>query len=75
MTLENLLGVASTLAIVAAGVLPAYKSVSSINSVQEKSALQLLHSFQTPEFVNALNVVFELPEGLSKKRHRGSLGR
>ena len=28
--------------------------------------MQLLHSFQTPHFMEALDVVFNLPDGLSK---------
>ncbi len=74
MTLENLLGVASTLAIVAAGIFAGVQ-VRQFNKQRARdSALQLLHSFQTPEFVNALNVVFELPEGLSKKDIEDRLG-
>lgn len=26
-----------------------------------------MHSFRTPEFLNAVNIVFDLPEGLSNK--------
>jgi len=31
-----------------------------------EAALELLHSFQTPSFARALNIVYSMPEGLSK---------
>ena len=31
-----------------------------------EAAMELLHSFQTPSFARALNIVYEMPEGLSK---------
>lgn len=74
MTLANLLSLASTLAIVAAGVF-AGMQVRQFNKQRARdSALQLLHSFQTPEFVFAVNIVFELPEGLSKRDIEERLG-
>jgi hypothetical protein len=33
-----------------------------------------MHSFQTPEFVNAVDIVFDLPEGPSKSDLEGCLG-
>lgn len=39
-----------------------------------ESALQMLHSFRTPEFLTAVDIVFELPEGLSKKAIEERLG-
>jgi hypothetical protein len=74
MTLANLLSLASTLAIVAAGIF-AGMQVRQFNKQRARdSALQLLHSFQTPEFVNAVNIVFDLPDGLSKVEIEGRLG-
>ena len=32
-----------------------------------ESAVELLHSFQTPEFAKALNIVYNLPDNLSKE--------
>jgi putative heme iron utilization protein len=32
-----------------------------------EAAIELLHAFQTPSFARALNIVYEMPEGLSKK--------
>jgi hypothetical protein len=34
---------------------------------QREIAFELLHSFQTPEFWKALQGIFDMPEGLSKK--------
>ena len=31
-----------------------------------EAALELLHAFQTPEFARALNIVYSMPDGLSK---------
>jgi len=39
-----------------------------------ESALQMLHSFQTPEFLKAINIVFDLPGGLSRKEIEERLG-
>lgn len=32
-----------------------------------EAALELLHSFQTPAFAKALNIVYRMPDGLSKE--------
>ena len=32
-----------------------------------EAAIELLHSFQTPSFARALNIVYAMPEGLSKE--------
>jgi hypothetical protein len=74
MTHANLLSLVSTLAIVAAGVFAGIQ-VRQLNRQRERdSALQLIHSFQTPEFVNAVDIVFDLPEGPSKSDLEGRLG-
>ena len=41
---------------------------------QREAALLLMHSFQTPEFAKAMNLVYNMPDGLSKdevERHFG----
>src|SRR5579863_1598386 len=74
MGFADLLSLVSTLAIVAAGVF-AGMQVRQLNRQRARdSALQLAHSFQTPEFVNAVNVVFDLPENLSKSEIESRLG-
>src|SRR5687768_17061714 len=39
-----------------------------------ESALQMLHSFRTPEFLTAVDIVFDLPEGLSKREIEQHVG-
>ena len=41
---------------------------------ERENALQMVHSFQTPEFITAVNIVFYLNEGLSKKEIEDQLG-
>jgi hypothetical protein len=74
MGFAALLSLVSTLAIVAAGVF-AGMQVRQLNRQRARdSALQLAHSFQTPEFVKAVDIVFNLPENLSKSEIEGRLG-
>lgn len=39
-----------------------------------ESAMELLHSFQTPEFAKALTLVYGMPDGLTKKEIEARLG-
>lgn len=41
---------------------------------RREAALELLHSFQTPAFARALNLVAKLPDGLSKEQVEEHLG-
>ena len=41
---------------------------------RREAALELLHSFQTPQFAKALNIVFNLPDGLSKDEIETTVG-
>jgi hypothetical protein len=34
---------------------------------QREAALELLHAFQTPSFARALNIIYSMPDGLSKQ--------
>jgi len=43
-------------------------------SREREAALELLHSFQTVEFVKALRIVVDLPAGLSRKEIEERLG-
>ena len=70
----GLLSLVSMPAIVAAGVF-AGMQVRQLNLQRSRdSALQLSHSFQTSEFVNAVNIVFDLPDGLSRTEIETRLG-
>ena len=41
---------------------------------QREAALEMLHSFQTPSFARALNIVYSMPDGLSKEEVERSAG-
>lgn len=41
---------------------------------RRETAIELLHSFQTPHFAEALNIVYNLPDGLSKTEIENRLG-
>jgi len=74
MEFTTLLSLLSTSAIVAAGIFAGAQLRHLNKQRARESALQMLHSFQTPEFLNAINIVFDLPEGLSKKELEERLG-
>ena len=74
MDLDILIGLAETLAIVS-GLLFAFMQIRvSRKQRSRESALQLLHSFQTPEFHQAVSILVDLPEGLSKEEIEARLG-
>jgi len=74
MSFNDLLSLVSTLAIVAAGVF-AGMQVRQLNKQRARdSALQLARSFQTPEFVDGVNIAFDLPADLSKDEIESRLG-
>src|SRR6185295_17168006 len=74
MDLETLLNLITTIFIVAAGFFALLQLRHLQKQRAREAALQMLHSFQTPEFLTAVNIVFELPEGLSKKEIDERLG-
>jgi len=41
---------------------------------RREAAMELLHSFQTPQFAKALNIVYNLPDGLSKDEIESNVG-
>ena len=41
---------------------------------RREAAIELLHSFQTPAFAEALHLVYNLPDGLSKEAIESKLG-
>lgn len=74
MSLPILLSIISTGSI-AAGVILAILQLRHSNKQRAReSALQMLHSFQTPEFLRAVNIIFDLPDGLSRKEVENRLG-
>ena len=74
MDFGTLLNLITTIFIVAAGVFALIQLRDLQKQRAREAALQMLHSFQTPEFLTAVNIVFELPEGLSKKEIEERLG-
>ena len=74
MDFKTLLDLIATTFIVAAAVFGVLQLRDLQRQRARESALQMLHSFQTPEFLSAINIVFELPEGLSKKELDARLG-
>src|SRR5690348_8147619 len=74
MTVPTILNLISTTVVVVGAVLALLQLRHFAKERARESALQMLHSFQTPEFLTAVNIVFELPEGLSKKEIEDRLG-
>jgi len=74
MPLTTFLSMCSTLAIVAGGIFAAVQLRQLGRQRARESALQLVRSAQTSEFLMAINIVFDLPEGLSKKEIEKRLG-
>lgn len=74
MDVNTFLGLVSTFAIVVGLIFTGVQLRILNKQRQGESAMQLLHSFQTPEFHNAVNILVDLPEGLSKKQIEERLG-
>ena len=74
MDINSIFGFVSMVAIVV-GLFFAGIQLRILNKQREgETATQLLHSFQTPEFHTAVNILVDLPEGLSKKQIEERLG-
>lgn len=74
MEFTTILQLISTTSILSAGIFAGIQ-LRFMNKQREKdSTIQLLQTFQTPEFAEALEIVFNLPEGLSKKQVEDRLG-
>ena len=74
MTLKTVLDLVTTVFIVVGGILALLQLRQGQKQRTREAALQMLHSFQTPEFLTAVNIVFELPDGLSKHEIEERLG-
>ena len=64
----------SKAAIIAAGIFAAIQLIHIRKQRSRESALQLLNSVQTPEFIEAMNIVYGLPINLSKNEIETYLG-
>jgi len=74
----NLFNIADLLAkvsIIAAGIYGAIQLIQIRQQKARESALQMLNSVQTPEFIEAMNIVYDIPKGLSKEEIEQFLGR
>lgn len=74
MDLKTLLALITTTFIVAGGIAGLLQLQHMHKQRARESALQMLHSFRTPEFLLAADLVVTLPEGLSKKEIDERLG-
>jgi hypothetical protein len=74
MNLKLWLDTVTTVFIVVGGFLALLQLRQTHKHRSRESALQMLHSFQTPEFLTAVNIIFDLPEGLSKEDLEQRLG-
>ena len=74
MTLPIVLSLISTTAIVTGVVFAMLQLLHMNRQRTRESALQMVHSFRTPEFLEAINIVFELPEGLSRREIEERIG-
>ncbi len=74
MDFRTYLSLFSTIAIVCAGIFAGVQLRHLYKQRLRDSALQMLQSFQTAEFTEAVDIVFNLPEGLSRKQIEERLG-
>ena len=63
----TIIDILSKSAIIAAGIFAAIQLVHIRKQRSRESALQLLNSVKTPEFIEAMNIVYGLPIDLTKK--------
>jgi len=73
MNAEIFVGLAETIAIITGLTFAVIQIRTSNKQRSRESAYQLLNSFQTPEFHQAVTILVELPEGLSKNEIEKSL--
>jgi hypothetical protein len=74
MSLEDALQLVETLAVISALGFGLVQLRQYRLDKNREAALALLKSFQTPEFAKALNIVYRLPEGLSKDEIEEAVG-
>lgn len=74
LNVYTIIDVLSKAAIIAAGIFAAIQLVHIRKQRSRESAMQLLNSAQTPEFIEAMNIVYNLPLNLDKKEIETHLG-
>lgn len=74
LDLITFLNILNTVAIIAAGIFAAVQLLQLKKQRSRDSALQMLNSVQSVEFIEALNIIYNLPENLTKKELEDELG-
>ena len=74
MPFTTILSLITTVSILAGGVFAAVQLLHLRKQRKRDSAMQMLNSVQTPEFTDAMELIYSLPEGLSKKELESRLG-
>lgn len=74
MAFEIVLSLLTTLSLLAAGIFAGLQIRQLMRQRSREYSMQLLHSFQTPEFQEAVTIVADIPEGMSKKDLENHLG-
>ncbi len=74
MPFTTILSLLSTSAIIAGGIFAAIQLRQLNKQRARDSAMQMLHSFQTREFMDGYDVIFNLPMGLSKQEIEERVG-
>ena len=74
MELITLLQLITTVSVTAAGIFAGVQIILLKKQKARESAIQMLHSTQTPEFMVAVNILFNVPENLSKKQIEDFVG-
>jgi hypothetical protein len=74
MLFSTILNLVTALALVATGIFAGVQIRHLQRQRSREYVMQLLHSFQTPEFQIALHQLVDFPEGLSKKEIEEKLG-
>jgi len=67
MDFNSLLSLITTVAIIAGGIFAAVQILQLKKQRAREAALQMLNSTQTIEFMEAIHIIYNFPEGLSKK--------
>jgi len=74
MSTEVIFQVVETIAVVIGVVFAILQIRQYTRNKRREAAIELLHSFQTPSFAKALNLVYNLPDSLSKEQVEEKLG-
>lgn len=70
----TIIDILSKVAIITAGIFAAIQLVHIRKQRSRESALQLINSVQTPEFIEAMNIIYGLPINLTKNEIEAYLG-